>query len=283
MFESIKIESDESWSFYCEMLYATRALLLLYDTIVQPADLVPTDEDVIAVRKSLLTNMREHVKSKEGMATRELPAGKAFPVKSWKGMQVGEFGANAVLQLVLAIEKDSSITSRGSASPSPPSLLLPSSTLSLPPPRSLSRLTLLPSPCTTPFLCSSSNSLSFPSLALPPSLTSSCSSSLADVATELISRVRTEAGEELETNDSMNHAVAFKMRDRNYSQFRLHFVTQVGGFRIAIEYSDEDRGGGRSEGGRRGGGGRREERGERGQRKGGEKGGERLAGISCYT
>merc|ERR1712028_120109 len=87
-------------------------LFTVYDSIVQPADLVPTDEDVIAKRKTLLTLMREHAKKEDGTEKGAPPDGKAFHPKNFRGLRKGELGAPALLDIVSNIQKDPTYTAK---------------------------------------------------------------------------------------------------------------------------------------------------------------------------
>jgi len=112
LYRSLLVEAEESWSMYNELLWTGEVLMKLLDTLVQPADLVPTDEDVIAKRKTLLTLMREHAKKEDGTERGPPPEGKAFHPKTYKGLRKGELGAPALLSLVDLVQKDPTFTAK---------------------------------------------------------------------------------------------------------------------------------------------------------------------------
>ena len=112
MFHSLVVEANESWSMFNEYSFSVQALLALFDTTVQPADLVPTDEDVIAKRKTVLTLMREHAKKEDGSEKGPPPEGKAFHARTFRGLRKGELGAGAMLKEVDQIQKDPSCTAK---------------------------------------------------------------------------------------------------------------------------------------------------------------------------
>jgi len=112
MEECLAVEAQESWALLSEMQHAAGALLALLDAVAAPADLVPTDEDVVAVRKMLLTLLREQAKSASGAGEKAIPPGKAFPVREWRGLRQGELGPAAVLAVAEQIERDSSVTAK---------------------------------------------------------------------------------------------------------------------------------------------------------------------------
>jgi hypothetical protein len=112
LFHSLLVEAEESWSMFNEYQWSSEVLLKLLDTTVQPADLVPTDEDVIAKRKTLLTLMREHAKKEDGTEKGPPPEGKAFHPKTFRGLRKGELGAPALFSLVEQLEKDPSFTAK---------------------------------------------------------------------------------------------------------------------------------------------------------------------------
>jgi hypothetical protein len=60
------------------------------NSCVQPADLVSTDEDVIARRKTILTLLKEYKKLEESGEMRAPPEGKAFHAKNWDGIKKGQ-------------------------------------------------------------------------------------------------------------------------------------------------------------------------------------------------
>jgi hypothetical protein len=112
LYQSLLVEAEESWSMFNEYQWSSEVLLKLLDTTVQPADLVPTDEDVIAKRKTLLTLMREHAKKEDGTEKGPPPEGKAFHPKTFRGLRKGELGAPALFSLVEQLEKDPSFTAK---------------------------------------------------------------------------------------------------------------------------------------------------------------------------
>jgi len=112
MYQSLLVEAEESWSLFNEYQWSAGVLLKLFDTTVQPADLVPTDEDVIAKRKTLLTLMREHAKKEDGTEKGPPPEGKAFHPKTFRGLRKGELGAPALFSLVEQLEKDPGFTAK---------------------------------------------------------------------------------------------------------------------------------------------------------------------------
>eukprot|EP00288_Rhodomonas_lens_P015716 CAMPEP_0177696178 /NCGR_PEP_ID=MMETSP0484_2-20121128/3843_1 /TAXON_ID=354590 /ORGANISM="Rhodomonas lens, Strain RHODO" /LENGTH=488 /DNA_ID=CAMNT_0019207135 /DNA_START=21 /DNA_END=1487 /DNA_ORIENTATION=+ len=154
---ALVLEAKASWSFFHETLHATETLLLLFDTIVQPGDLVPTEEDVMARRKTLLTLMKEYEKSQAGTAREPPPEGKAFHRRTWKGMRKGEVGASCVYGMAKRLEEDASVTGKAL---------------------------------------------------------------LGEVVEE-------ELTDEVEGNDTANHAAVIRLRERAYNQYHSHFVVQT--------------------------------------------------------
>ena len=112
MYDSLCVEAEESWAFFNEYQTSAALLIKLFDTTVQPADLVPTDEDVVAKRKTLITLMRENAKKEDGTEKGPPPEGKAFHPKTFRGLRLGELGAPALLGLVDNVQKDPSFTAK---------------------------------------------------------------------------------------------------------------------------------------------------------------------------
>jgi hypothetical protein len=112
MYDSLLVEAEESWTFFNEYQASAAMLLKLFDTIVQPADLVPTDEDVVAKRKTLITLMRENAKKEDGTEKGPPPEGKAFHSKTLRGLRLGELGAPSLMELVDNVQKDPSFTAK---------------------------------------------------------------------------------------------------------------------------------------------------------------------------
>lgn len=106
--DALQVLGQESWFFYNEVLHDVKSLLSLFDTVVQPADLVPTEEDVVAKRKTLTTLLKEYV-SIEAVGEKDPPPeGRAFHRRDWKGIKAGKLGAAAVFLILKEMEVNSS-------------------------------------------------------------------------------------------------------------------------------------------------------------------------------
>mmetsp|Transcript_23577 Transcript_23577/g.59202 ORF Transcript_23577/g.59202 Transcript_23577/m.59202 type:complete len:837 (+) Transcript_23577:456-2966(+) len=106
LINALQVMGSESWHFYAEVLHGVAQVLGLFDTTVQPADLVLTDEDVVAQRKTLITLLKEYVKIEAEGEQPPPPEGKAFHTREYKGVRQGRLGAAPVFLALQAMEED---------------------------------------------------------------------------------------------------------------------------------------------------------------------------------